>query len=371
MTASDLPPLSKEELAAEAGSALPDKEVMSLLDLNADLNLALDVAAPIDLAVAANANVAAPINAAVGANVLSVGSADAALAHQDVNIDQGLSGYGGRPRAAAQLASTRPTPATGTTPPATGVTRRPPPVPRRPRPRPSVRARRRPAQRRRQPRRGRRARRPDRRRGRGERQRRRTDRRLRVGQRRLRRLRRRPPSPTRRGRSPSTSTATRRPTADQTSHHQPVDGHGVSLTSSPGRTPGPDAAASGPGVLPPRIVRGRAALRPAPASGLELLGEVPGSGIPHAAGAGPPRRRADDPADPAALPRPRGDRRPARPRRGRRGGQRGVRPSGAARGRRPPARRRPSCARSACSARADGTEPELRRANPLLALRLR
>ncbi len=92
MTASDLPPLSKEELAAEAGSALPDKEVMSLLDLNADLNLALDVAAPVDLAVAANANVAAPINAAVGANILSVGSADAALAHQDVNIDQGLSG---------------------------------------------------------------------------------------------------------------------------------------------------------------------------------------------------------------------------------------------------------------------------------------
>jgi len=92
MTASDLPPLSKEELAAEAGSALPDKEVMSLLDLNADLNLALDVAAPVDLAVGANANVAAPINAAVGANILSVGSADAALAHQDVNIDQGLSG---------------------------------------------------------------------------------------------------------------------------------------------------------------------------------------------------------------------------------------------------------------------------------------
>ena len=65
---------------------------MSLLDLNADLNLALDVAAPIDLAVAANANVAAPINAAVGANILSVGSVDASLAHQAVNIDQGLSG---------------------------------------------------------------------------------------------------------------------------------------------------------------------------------------------------------------------------------------------------------------------------------------
>ena len=43
-----------------------------ILDLNADLDLALDAAAPIDLAVAANANVAAPIDAAVGANILSV-----------------------------------------------------------------------------------------------------------------------------------------------------------------------------------------------------------------------------------------------------------------------------------------------------------
>src|SRR4029078_6795693 len=64
-------PLSPEELAAETGAALPDKEVLSLLDLNADLDLALDAAAPIDLAVAANANVAAPIDAAVSANVLS------------------------------------------------------------------------------------------------------------------------------------------------------------------------------------------------------------------------------------------------------------------------------------------------------------
>jgi hypothetical protein len=92
MSAADLPPVSPDELAAESGTALPDKEVMSLLDLNADLNLALDVAAPIDLGVAANANVAAPINGAVGANILSVGSADAAVAHQGVNIDQDLSG---------------------------------------------------------------------------------------------------------------------------------------------------------------------------------------------------------------------------------------------------------------------------------------
>ncbi len=118
MTASDLPPLSKEELAAEAGSALPDKEVMSLLDLNADLNLALDVAAPVDLAVAANANVAAPINAAVGANILSVGSVDATLAHQDVDIDQGLSGSAVA-NAPQHSGIDQTTPTAGTTPPTT------------------------------------------------------------------------------------------------------------------------------------------------------------------------------------------------------------------------------------------------------------
>ena len=78
--------------AAEAGAALPDKEVISLLDLNADLDIALDAAAPIDLAVAANANVAAPIDAAVGANVLSVDSTAQALSDQGVLIDQGITG---------------------------------------------------------------------------------------------------------------------------------------------------------------------------------------------------------------------------------------------------------------------------------------
>jgi hypothetical protein len=85
-------PLSPEELAVETGAALPDKEVISLLDLNADLDIALDAAAPIDLAVAANANVAAPIDAAVGANVLSSGSTAQALADQGVLIDQGITG---------------------------------------------------------------------------------------------------------------------------------------------------------------------------------------------------------------------------------------------------------------------------------------
>ena len=85
-------PLSPEELAAETGAALPDKEVISLLDLNVDADIALDAAAPIDLAVAANANVAAPIDAAVGANVLSVGSTAQALSDQGVLIDQGITG---------------------------------------------------------------------------------------------------------------------------------------------------------------------------------------------------------------------------------------------------------------------------------------
>jgi hypothetical protein len=88
----ELRPLSPEELAAETGAALPDKEVISLLDLNADLDIALDAAAPIDLAVAANANVAAPIDAAVAANVLSADSTAQALADQGVLIDQGITG---------------------------------------------------------------------------------------------------------------------------------------------------------------------------------------------------------------------------------------------------------------------------------------
>jgi hypothetical protein len=84
--------LSPEDIAAESATALPNKEVMSLLDLNADVDLALDLAAPIDLAVAANLNVAAPINAAASANVLSFGSESAALADQGVALDQHNSG---------------------------------------------------------------------------------------------------------------------------------------------------------------------------------------------------------------------------------------------------------------------------------------
>ncbi|MGW1345714.1 hypothetical protein ACWCOV_32010 [Kribbella sp. NPDC002412] len=86
----ELVPLSDEELNAQVGSVLPDKEVVSILDLNVDLALVIDAAAPIELAVAANANVAAPIDAAVGANILSSGSEAQALADQGVLITQGI-----------------------------------------------------------------------------------------------------------------------------------------------------------------------------------------------------------------------------------------------------------------------------------------
>ncbi len=84
--------LSPEDLEAEAVTPLPDKEVVSILDLNADLDLGLDLAAPIDLAVGANANVAAPIDAAVGANVLSAGSTAQALSDQGVMITHSIVG---------------------------------------------------------------------------------------------------------------------------------------------------------------------------------------------------------------------------------------------------------------------------------------
>jgi hypothetical protein len=60
--------LPQEELEAEAGETLPDREEMSLVDLN----------------------VAAPVNAAVAANVLSDNSTAIAYADQDVDIDQSI-----------------------------------------------------------------------------------------------------------------------------------------------------------------------------------------------------------------------------------------------------------------------------------------
>ena len=98
--------ISDAELQSQDVTAVPDREAMSLLGdldpssllgtslLNVDVDLAVDadVAAPIDAAVAANANVAAPIDAAVAANVLSVGSEAGALADQDSIIVQDLDG---------------------------------------------------------------------------------------------------------------------------------------------------------------------------------------------------------------------------------------------------------------------------------------
>jgi hypothetical protein len=85
--------LSKEELDAQQASDLPDREAMTtLLDLDANIDLALDLAAPIDAAVAANANVAIPLDASVGANVLSVNSAAMSSAHQEAPVTQTLDG---------------------------------------------------------------------------------------------------------------------------------------------------------------------------------------------------------------------------------------------------------------------------------------
>ncbi|HWB72595.1 MAG TPA: hypothetical protein VG452_10270 [Egibacteraceae bacterium] len=58
--------LTVEELEAQGGEQLPDREAMSLID----------------------ANVAAPVNAAVAANILSDDSIAYANAEQDVTIDQ-------------------------------------------------------------------------------------------------------------------------------------------------------------------------------------------------------------------------------------------------------------------------------------------
>lgn len=94
--------LSDDELREQSAEEMPDREAMSLLDtsvldtsllnLDVDLSLDADVAAPIDAAVAANANVAAPINASVGANVLTSGSTAISSAEQDSVIVQTLDG---------------------------------------------------------------------------------------------------------------------------------------------------------------------------------------------------------------------------------------------------------------------------------------
>src|SRR3954452_4864331 len=84
--------VSDDEIEAEEAVSLPDKEVMSVLDVNANVELGLNLAAPVDLAVAANLNVAAPIEAAASANLLSADAEAVSLAQQHGAIDQGISG---------------------------------------------------------------------------------------------------------------------------------------------------------------------------------------------------------------------------------------------------------------------------------------
>jgi hypothetical protein len=88
----DLEQVSMDEIEAEDATALPDKEVMSLLDVNANVDLGLNLAAPVDLAAAANLNVAAPIEAAASANLLSADAEATAISQQHGTIDQGISG---------------------------------------------------------------------------------------------------------------------------------------------------------------------------------------------------------------------------------------------------------------------------------------
>ena len=80
MSTEEFAPFTAEEMATEGVTALPDKEVISILDLAADVDLAIDGAAPIDLAVALNANIMAPIAGAVSANLLSDSAHSQALA---------------------------------------------------------------------------------------------------------------------------------------------------------------------------------------------------------------------------------------------------------------------------------------------------
>jgi hypothetical protein len=84
--------LSDKEIEAQQATDLPDREAMSLLDVVADLNLDLNLAAPIDAGVAANANAGVPIDASVGANVASVGSQALANSPSSSTITQNLQG---------------------------------------------------------------------------------------------------------------------------------------------------------------------------------------------------------------------------------------------------------------------------------------
>ena len=89
--------LTAEELATHDAAALPDREAMStiptsLLDLDVNVDAALDLAAPVNAGIAANANAALPIDAAVSANILSPGAQSGAAAEQVSVVNQDLDG---------------------------------------------------------------------------------------------------------------------------------------------------------------------------------------------------------------------------------------------------------------------------------------
>jgi hypothetical protein len=84
--------VSMDEVDAEDAVSLPNKEVMSLLDVNANVDLGLELAAPVDLAAAANLNVAAPIEASAAANVASPDAQAVSEAYQHGSIDQSITG---------------------------------------------------------------------------------------------------------------------------------------------------------------------------------------------------------------------------------------------------------------------------------------
>jgi hypothetical protein len=120
----ELERVSMDEIEAEGAVSLPNKEVMSLLDVNANVDLGLDLAAPVDLAVAANLNVAAPIEAAAAANVLSPDAQAVSLAQQHGSIDQGISGSADAtaPQHAQVVQNSNPEAGGATAPPAAGAT---------------------------------------------------------------------------------------------------------------------------------------------------------------------------------------------------------------------------------------------------------
>jgi hypothetical protein len=101
--------LTPAELEAQDAAELPDREAMStldptagldpstllgagLLDLDVNVDLNADAAAPVNAGVAANANIAAPIDAAVSANILSPDADSVAVASQSSVINQHLDG---------------------------------------------------------------------------------------------------------------------------------------------------------------------------------------------------------------------------------------------------------------------------------------